>query len=100
MPWRTLDLEQAAQAADALLHRVQTEMTRKRSQRIKPHPIVAHLQDDCVGRLAQSQLHLFRMRMLDGVVHRLLRDAVKFLFDGKRQVRLLAQLCLDGNAMP
>ena len=58
-----------------------------------------HLQDDCFGRLAQTQVYVPGTGMLDRVMHRLLRDTIEFLFDLEREVRLLAQLCLHGNTM-
>src|SRR2546425_11659226 len=84
LPWNALDLEQASQAADALLHRVQAEMARKRAERIKPHPIVTHLQDDRFGRLAQSQVYVPGTGMLDRVMHRFLCNTIEFLFDRER----------------
>src|SRR5436853_6164294 len=80
LPWSALDLERATQVADALLHRVQAEMARKRVQRIKPHPIVTYLQDDRFGRLAQSQVHLPGTGMLDRVMHRFLFAKIEFVF--------------------
>jgi hypothetical protein len=57
--------EAIPQLADPLLHRAQTEMARKRAQRIKRNPIVTYLQDARVSSPAEDQVHLARMSMLD-----------------------------------
>jgi len=90
LPWNALNLEYATQVVDTLLHREQTEMARKGTQRIKADPIVTYLQDDHVFSLANYQVHLASVGMFDGVLQRFLRDAVEFLLDRERQSRLLA----------
>src|SRR5437870_2311719 len=65
--------------------------------RIKTSPVITHLQDDLPFLSCEPEDDGAGTCMLDDVVQSLLRDAVEGLFPLKREIRLISQVCLNGQ---
>src|SRR5918992_5081179 len=83
---RALDPKRPAQACDALVHRLQAEVSRERAFRIEAPTIVANFQDGLTCVLLQPQLYTISLGVLDRVVQSLLGYAIDRLFYLQRRV--------------
>src|SRR5215217_5172408 len=90
LSWLARYFQSPAQAHGSLTHRLQAEVSREGPRRIEAHTIVAYPERDSVGATLQVQFHTARPSMLDGVMQRLLGDAVERLLRFQRHVGLLA----------
>ena len=104
----TIDVQFAANHSSAVGHRTQPHAAAAACGhrfRVEPLPVVAHVEDNQVVGLRQGDGNLVRLAMAQGVMQRLLGDAVQVgcrivVGDGDRVVTLEATtdtlLCVDG----
>src|SRR5689334_14782272 len=98
--WGAGQIERAAQPLDPLAHRAQAEVAGEALPRVEAAPIIADDERQRAILNVQRQLQRVGAGVLDGVVQRLLGDAVERFLDLQRRVRLIGQRGRHRDAMP